>query len=151
MAKLLKMLKYNFSDFQTLNSIYPKNNNNKKINEIILMDENVDLNSIPIPVIDTSQNKQAIYNNLVYSNMNKKVDSKIDFIGKLSLNYKLNYHSPKFVNYPDSGINYVNNNYYTIYKTKISDELVDNRNIFFTHRVNIIRKEYNIPHPNKKN
>ena len=144
-----KMLKYNYNGFQTLNSFYPKSNNNKKFNEIILTDENVDLNTIPIPIIDTSQTNKGIYNNLVYSNMNKKIDSNIDYIGKLSSNAKWNHHSPNFVNYPDSGINDVNKNDY-IYKTKISDELVDNRNTCFTPKVNRIRKDYKIPNPNKK-
>ena len=148
-----KMLNYNYSGFQTLNSFYPKSNNNKKINGIVLTDENVDLNNMPMPIIDTSQTNKAIYNNPLYSNMNKKVDSNLDYIEKLSSSAKRNHHSSQnlnFANNPESGINNVDKNDYTIYKTKISDELVDKRNNFFTPRVDRVRKDYKIPHPTKK-
>ncbi len=148
-----KMLNYNFSGYQTLNSLYTKSNNNKKINEIELTDENADLNNMPKLIIDNSQTNKDIYNNPIYSNMNKKVDLNLDYIGKISLSAKRNHNSSQnlnFQNYPDSGMNKVDKNDYTIYKIKISDELVDKRNMFFTPRVDKARKDYKIPHPTKK-
>ena len=149
-----KIQKPNLNSSQTLNSFYSKSNNHKKMNAIILTDQNVNSRNVQKALRNTPQIMKTVYNN-AYSNINKKIDPNINFAVKFSSAQKIVHPSENLniANIPNSGVKAEGKKDYTQYNNnnnnKISDELVNNASNYYTPRVdrNNNNKNYRIPHP----
>jgi tRNA A-37 threonylcarbamoyl transferase component Bud32 len=142
-----KMLNVNLTGFQNANGFIPKSNSHKKLSAILLTDQNVDINNMQKAMIDTPQIIKAGYNN-AYS-MNKKLSSIFDYKVKFSSAQKIGQPSENFnfLNFQNSAIKGESKKDYTLFNTKISDELVINNDNYYTPRIDRPRKNYQIPHP----
>ena len=143
-----KMVNYNFTGYQTSNIFYPKANSHKKLNAFILTDQNFNSINMPNPVINTPQIIKAGYNN-VLSNTNENIASNNEYIVK--------YSSARRIKHITGNINALNNsnsnakgekqNILNAYKQRISEDLMITKNNYFTPRVERVRKDCKIPHP----
>ena len=114
-----KMLNVNLNDFQALNSVYSKSKSHKKINAVLLTDQNVNSRNVQKAIINNPQLMKTNYNN-AYST-NKKLIQNIDFNIKYSSAQRMRCPSENFntLNFQNSAIKGEMKNDFKLYNKKM--------------------------------